>query len=634
MNPLTTSALHPYLVAALDAAPHGTLLLDEKGEVLYANAEIQRILSAQQLIGSRIERWLTPMDVDRLAQAYRNEETTVEITIRLHDTTSIPVAVRFAMLPQQADFALPNAPVVMHWQDLRPVRSTQEQLNQLRRRMQAALDQAYHGILLVDADARIFYGNRTAHDLLGYGQLKGMLHFELLHADDRKQSQRQIMRFMRGKLQRDQSERRYVSQEDETILMRESVTTAYDENGELLLVVIQLEDLRELKEARELALKTAQLQQLVGWFRFSIGQSNIHPWRISSDSHLFEYLDAKSWDIFGIPPEARELPVDELAARYVLPRIIPEDREKVVQVINNFTEAKEVDVTYRTRSVRGKTPMWIRQRSTRIDTGQGEALVGSTQDVTEYYLAQQEREETLKKLQQAEKASSLGRIATNIGHELRNPLAIIHTQADLLEVLFEMGQFEQSISTLQNIQEQVQRATAIIESMQILGRELKVGENQSDLQQPVAIAELCQRVADKVAERATHEGIALRTDLPSQQHVYGNEKLLESVIDHMLNNALDAVDEAAEPCVQLTLREEEAGVRVNVIDNGRGISEEQRQTIFDPFYTTKGPRGRSGLGLAVCDRIVRDHDSQIELQSEVGKGSTFSICLRICKEGA
>ncbi|MFI5413692.1 MAG: sensor histidine kinase, partial [Candidatus Lutacidiplasmatales archaeon] len=120
--------------------------------------------------------------------------------------------------------------------------------------------------------------------------------------------------------------------------------------------------------------------------------------------------------------------------------------------------------------------------------------------------------------------------------------------------------------------------------------------------------------------------VALEVEVPAEpMRVHGDRDQVSQVITNLLNNAYDALD--GEGRIVVRLAADPGWVHLSVSDNGPGIPPEVRAHLFEPFFTTK-PEGKgTGLGLAICHGIVESHGGTIEVESEVGKGSTFSVHL-------
>jgi signal transduction histidine kinase len=134
------------------------------------------------------------------------------------------------------------------------------------------------------------------------------------------------------------------------------------------------------------------------------------------------------------------------------------------------------------------------------------------------------------------------------------------------------------------------------------------------------------------------DGIALRVQIQPDLCIDGEEIQLEQVLLNLLINARQAMLGKGGSLWVKAARTDAAGeLRIQVIDTGPGIPEKLLPKIFQPFFTTKGTTRNgetkgTGLGLAICKEIIEHHNGRIEVESEVGKGTTFSVYLPIAKE--
>jgi signal transduction histidine kinase len=129
------------------------------------------------------------------------------------------------------------------------------------------------------------------------------------------------------------------------------------------------------------------------------------------------------------------------------------------------------------------------------------------------------------------------------------------------------------------------------------------------------------------------DGIALRVQIAPALRVHGDPVQLEQVLLNLLINARQAMlGKGGSLTVKAAMIEGSHELRLQVIDTGPGIPEKLLPKIFEPFFTTKGTARKgetkgTGLGLAICKEIIEHHRGRIEVQSEVGRGTTFNIYL-------
>ncbi|WP_319409685.1 ATP-binding protein [uncultured Desulfosarcina sp.] len=236
----------------------------------------------------------------------------------------------------------------------------------------------------------------------------------------------------------------------------------------------------------------------------------------------------------------------------------------------------------------------------------------------------------------ASRLAELGEMAAGFAHEINNPLQIISTELSLIRVLqsemVESGQLkpgepqEQVTDSIDQIKLQIDRCSRITASILKFGRQ---GESRSeDLDLTVVIPEIIQMVEKK----AEVHGVRMEPRLPDTPvRVTADASRLQQVLLNLLNNALDAIIEqrgSTGGTIGLDLSTGENGTAtIDVSDNGTGISPENMEKIFAPFFTTKPIGKGTGLGLSVCFGIVQQMGGKMEVASTVGKGTTFSIVL-------
>lgn len=219
----------------------------------------------------------------------------------------------------------------------------------------------------------------------------------------------------------------------------------------------------------------------------------------------------------------------------------------------------------------------------------------------------------------AEKLSSLGILAAGVAHELNSPLTGILTFSTLL--LQDSPKGTRQHDDLQLIVNETNRCATIIRQL------LEFSRESSPQKKPHEIAQVIQRTLALVKHQARFQNVKLTVDVaPGLPPVLCDPNQLEQVFLNMLINAADAMPNGGE--VALRAAPGAPGrVVVSFTDTGVGIPPENLTKIFDPFFTSKPVGKGTGLGLSVSYGIVRRHGGKIEVKSEVGKGTTFSIDL-------
>lgn len=218
------------------------------------------------------------------------------------------------------------------------------------------------------------------------------------------------------------------------------------------------------------------------------------------------------------------------------------------------------------------------------------------------------------------------RIISALSHDLRSPLTLIASSADTLRLYFDKLTPEKRLEKLEMIERQVQFALEMLTDTVNMAR----GNQDAASLRPVNLSALCQISVEEVkaSKNAPHNlRFINRNGLES---VVTNEVLVSRILMNLLSNAIKYSPNSGE--VQLELGHQANRVVLRVIDHGLGIGEDDLPHIFDPFYRAKDVPGSikgTGLGLSIVKDCVERLQGQIQVESTVGKGTTFTVELPI-----
>jgi two-component system NtrC family sensor kinase len=235
---------------------------------------------------------------------------------------------------------------------------------------------------------------------------------------------------------------------------------------------------------------------------------------------------------------------------------------------------------------------------------------------------------------QAEKMASLGKLAAVVAHEINNPLAGILTYAKLLrkwvarlplpQTAQEQTRAEEIRSSLELIESESRRCGEIVRNLLMFARAAPMNLEYAPLNQ---VAERCLRL---VAHQLELANVQLQKDLcPDLPAVYCDAAQIEQVLLALVMNAIEAMPHGGVLTLRTTRAAAADAVSLQVRDDGIGIPAGIFSQLFEPFFTTKEGSHGSGLGLAVAKGIVERHSGRIEVTSEVGRGTTFTVTLPI-----
>ncbi len=240
---------------------------------------------------------------------------------------------------------------------------------------------------------------------------------------------------------------------------------------------------------------------------------------------------------------------------------------------------------------------------------------------------QEESDRARAQLEHAAKLASVGELAAGIAHEINNPLAIITEEAGLMEDLlnpeFEDTATPEELNThLKEIHDAAFRCRDITGKLLAFVRRSGLDLKQHDVHQ------LIDGVVDGLVGREMIvSNIEVRREYGDEiPHISTDGNQLQQVLLNLLNNASDAIGNRP-GTITIRTSLEDGNVRIALADSGMGIPPENLERIFIPFFTTKETGKGTGLGLSVSYGIVKSLGGRIEVESTVGKGSTFTIAL-------
>jgi len=233
-----------------------------------------------------------------------------------------------------------------------------------------------------------------------------------------------------------------------------------------------------------------------------------------------------------------------------------------------------------------------------------------------------------------EKMASIGKMAAVVAHEVNNPLSGILTYAKLLRKWVASGQAEhekrdETMECLELIAAESRRCGDLVKNLLTLSRTAPMNVQSTDLR---AVIDRCRLLVRHQLEQAGIElQLRLAEDLP---RVPCDPAQMEQVFLALIMNAIDAMPRGGNLWIETRLSNDETEITIQVRDDGAGIAPDILPQIFEPFLTTKESGRGVGLGLAISRGIVERHNGRIEVASELGRGTTFTVTLPAQANGA
>lgn len=242
-------------------------------------------------------------------------------------------------------------------------------------------------------------------------------------------------------------------------------------------------------------------------------------------------------------------------------------------------------------------------------------------------------EQKTKQLIDQEKTAIIGRLTQGMVHNLKSPLQVIQTSVDLIETKATKIQEDSLFNYTKYIFQAVTKINQIMDTLMMKSRK----EQKQDLH-PVNINDLVQR------EIQLLEGNLYFKNKIRKKYFYDEEiasipliySYISQVFYNLINNAMDAMWEKKSRELTIVTRQDDSNIYMDIADTGCGISSEDLSKVFDPFYTSKPPKGEeksegeptgTGLGLYTCIELLKPFNGEIAISSNVGQGSVFTVVL-------
>lgn len=224
---------------------------------------------------------------------------------------------------------------------------------------------------------------------------------------------------------------------------------------------------------------------------------------------------------------------------------------------------------------------------------------------------------------QNEKLAAIGRLAAGIMHEINNPLATIAACAETMALDITAVEGEPAYLTI--IESEVQRCKRIIDGL------LDFSRPRAQERVSLQVNTVVERALFLLKHHARFKQLTVQAELGTDlANVHASSEQLIQVMIALLMNAADAMPQYGHVLIRTRAAPRGANhVVIEVQDEGSGMTRNEVARIFEPFYTTKEPGRGTGLGLAICHGIVADHGGRIEVLSEPGKGTRFTILLPV-----
>jgi PAS domain S-box-containing protein len=384
-----------------------------------------------------------------------------------------------------------------------------------------------------------------------------------------------------------------------------SLTPLKDEEGRVARVILFMDDVTEKKDLGE---RVREVERHLA----SVVES-VHDLIVSLDAAgaVMTWNSAAERTLGFSSREVERRPFAEFFLERDRPRL-----QNLLAELAREGPVQEIETGMRAKAGQDLLISW-RFSAMREEGGRVVALVGVGRDLTE------KRQLELRLIQSA-KMAALGEMAGGIAHEIRNPLAIISSAAQIL--LKKGADPEIRRECAEKIRVAANRAAAIIQSL------LRFARPSERLVERVDVNSAVEDTLALIGHQISLQSIEIDKRLaPGLPRVRGAKNQLQQVFMNIILNAYQAMPRGGRFTIESRLAPAgpRPAIEISFIDTGRGIPEERLSRIFHPFFTTMPVGKGTGLGLSIAYSIVRQHGGTIRVESEVGKGSTFTVTLPV-----
>jgi two-component system NtrC family sensor kinase len=251
------------------------------------------------------------------------------------------------------------------------------------------------------------------------------------------------------------------------------------------------------------------------------------------------------------------------------------------------------------------------------------ATVGSFVDLKERLEMERALRQTQEQLLQSEKLAAMGRLTSQIAHELNNPLYGIMNTLELLKT--EISPESKRRKVLEMALSETVRLSELLRKM------LSFSKPDQEEKQPVDINTVLDEILLLHEKQLQENDIKIKTNFAqSLPKIRASKNQLRQVFLNLVSNARDAMPKGGTLSVETSSGDE--NIEIKIADTGVGIKDEHINKIFDSFFTTKDSVKGVGLGLSVCYGFIKDHGGDVQVQSQIGTGTTFEITFPILPE--
>ena len=554
-----------------------------------------------------IDKGTPPVPFNRLwKQMKLDSPATVEGIHRRRDGTTFPVEVRIAKIGTS------DEPLVLAIaRDITQRKQSQYALRESEQRLRTIFESAPIGIANVDREGKFLQVNPALQKMLGYTEeeLKHLKFADITYPDDIDTSAKAFRELRKGKRDTVFLEKRYRLKNGESKWSQLAISAVRDADGDLAFTIVMVQDVTERKRAE------ADRRESEERFRSVL----------AAVPDLIFVLDAEGRyrHIFTAEPEMLVKPTDVLLGQSIHDVLPPNDAQSIQAVIDRTIATGQLQQFEYPLMIQ-EMQMWFSARVVPFTADRDPAVLWLSRDITDRKQAEVRERLHQDQLAHVSRLNTMGEMATGLAHELNQPLAAIANFANgCLQRLRSNADPREFAEALSQITHQTERAGAII-------RRIRNFIHKHDIERAaVAINEIVREVTRFTASEADHLSVRTHLELAADLAPIPVDRIqIEQVLVNLVRNALESMGQCPEADRRLTIRTaatEDGQVEISVCDRGPGLPEDERERVFEPFYSNKTEG--MGMGLTISRSIAEAHAGRLSAEENPEGGCIFRLIL-------
>ena len=615
----------------VNVAQEGIWVFDKEYRTVFVNPRMAGMLgyAESEMVGKNLFDFIHEAEVGQaiqyLAQHKRGVEGTFEYEFHCKDGSKVYTSITASQIKD--DEGTPTGTLALV-SDITLRKKTENELKQESQKLETITESIGVGLTITSKDYRILWTNKVMKKVRGVSDLEGKTCYATYNYLDAVCPDCGVKKVFEGKEFDSREYTVFDKEKGSTIWMQLIATPIKDKDGnvtsalELVLPITDrkiMEQSLKVSEERFRTIMNSALDAIV-----AIDEAmNIVEWNPAA-SRIFGYTEE---EIIGksisnlIPFDTTQTATKEI--RRFIETSQQESIGRVIEIVGLKKDGSEffAEMSFSKMQINGKNHgvAFVRDISERK---QVQKRLQNYSKVLEETVAQRTAE--LKAMQdrllKAERLAAIGELAGMVGHDLRNPLQGIKNAAYYLKKKGPVISESQGEEMLETIDKAIDHANKIINDLLDYSREMHLEFTDN---------RLSTLLEDTIRVIEVPDRIQIVNRVLAETHIMVDADKMMRVFVNLINNAIDAMPDKGG--LEITCRQTRDNVEISFADTGMGIPQEILQKLFTPLFTTKAQG--MGFGLSICKRIIEAHGGVIGVESEVNKGTKFTVTLPIKHSG-